>query len=117
MSDDWDDMVPCPHCQMPPEPPGHFGDERRWQVGCEDCGLSGPICKTYEQARDTWCRLGEDGLSTERHQELLRTIRDLSLTAISPEEAAELRGQLAALIAEIGTLRAALRAATTARPD
>ena len=40
-----------------------------------------------------------------RQQELLLTIRRLSIDAIDPTEADELRGQIASLISEVGTLR------------
>lgn len=46
-----------------------------------------------------------------RQQVHLELIRDLSKHAISQEEAAEQRGQIAALTAEVGTLRSALREA------
>lgn len=60
---------------------------------------------------DEMARRIRDGsaFSAERHQELLKCIRDLSMDSISTDEATELRGQIAALIAQIGTLRAQLR--------
>lgn len=42
----------------------------------------------------------------KRREVHLKLIRRLSENAISPEEATELRRQIAALIAEVGTLRA-----------
>jgi hypothetical protein len=44
-----------------------------------------------------------------RQQEHLRVIRQLSTDSISPEEADELRGQVATLVAEVGTLRSETR--------
>jgi hypothetical protein len=49
------------------------------------------------------------GYLEKRRDSHLRTIRRLSMDAITPEEAAELRGQIASLIAEVGTLRARLK--------
>ena len=45
----------------------------------------------------------------ERQQEHLRLIRTISTEAIPEGEADELRGQIAALIAEVGTLRSAIK--------
>ena len=41
-----------------------------------------------------------------RQQELFRTITELSKHAINEKEAAEMRAQIAALMTEVGTLRA-----------
>lgn len=45
----------------------------------------------------------------ERQKSHLRLIRKLSMDSITPEEATDLRGQIASLIAEVGTLRARLK--------
>lgn len=45
----------------------------------------------------------------QREERHLETIRKLSMDSIHPEEAEEMRGQMAALIAEVGTLRARLK--------
>ena len=42
----------------------------------------------------------------QRHNELVALVRNTAMTAIEPDEADELRGQIGSLIAEVGTLRA-----------
>lgn len=58
-------------------------------------------------------RRERDGL-LERRDELLAVIARLGRDSIMTSEADELRGQIATLIAEVGTLRARLREASAA---
>lgn len=53
----------------------------------------------------------------ERQREHLKLIRRLSTESVTPEEAEEQRGQIAALIAEVGTLRKQLGDVTKDRDD
>lgn len=66
-----------------------------WAVGCELC-----YWRATAEANEA-----EIARLNARHQKHLRLIRTMSSESVSPEEATELRGQIAALIAEVGTLR------------
>ncbi len=72
--------------------------------------------RIYHSPRDDEDREAQMGAKItrleDRQQEHLALIRRLSMESVSHEEAAELRDQIAALIAEIGTLRAALQEAS-----
>jgi hypothetical protein len=59
--------------------------------------------EAYIQAAANYARL------QDRHEEHLRLIRKLSTDSIAPEEAEELRTQIAALVAELGTCRGYVR--------
>ncbi len=62
-------------------------------------------------AKTTDLEQAREGLAAaeKRQDELLLTIANLSKEAINPEEAQELRDQIASLIAEVGTLKSRLR--------